>query len=441
VLSEYDCSKTIAAMGTRLADRAHTDGVSVDHVVLSAEQSDPTHNQQYVTWILRQYTKNGLELDQFDSLTEPLQVFDSSKAQHRRLNIVSDINRYDWRTINDVVLQINSTEVDSERANRLNIANTRVLYNGPLGVLAIPETESASCELGTRTRWCTAATRSDNRFDQYNSQGPLHVWIDQKTKNKFQFHFETFQFMDQLNQPLGTSELLHFARQHPVIKKLFASKQSQIDRAAEEYIDYITAKAEYEQDPDTYRDEYGDFEENANWDEIEPDALFTLADPEVIQQNLKYIKQDPHLSYYYAKNIAKHAWPQGEKAIMSDAWYAVAYAQHVLKSRWPEAETRIARTAGTDNYYRAVQYAQNVIQGRWPEAEKLGMYNTSFVLAYAEHVLKSRWPEAEAKFNAGSYGYNRYAIEQYLDKFDITVQQLNTTPEQKLAISRLLATV
>ena len=62
-LLEYSRSVTVANFAQAIAGRAATDtylksqGVDpVEAVVTAAEAADPTKNQQYVTWIIRQYT-------------------------------------------------------------------------------------------------------------------------------------------------------------------------------------------------------------------------------------------------------------------------------------------------------------------------------------------------------------------------------------------------
>ena len=52
----------------------------------------------------------------------------------------------------------------------------------------------ASCELGEKTEWCTAGGR--NMYNRYIKQGPLYIFIDPKTGDKYQFHYESNQFMD-----------------------------------------------------------------------------------------------------------------------------------------------------------------------------------------------------------------------------------------------------
>ena len=50
------------------------------------------------------------------------------------------------------------------------------------------------------TQWCTAAD-GNNQFNYYNSQGPLYININKADNEKYQFHFESDQFMDETDTP------------------------------------------------------------------------------------------------------------------------------------------------------------------------------------------------------------------------------------------------
>ena len=55
----------------------------------------------------------------------------------------------------------------------------------------------ASCELGAGTDWCTATGNTDTWFLDYISKGDIYVIINKSNpKDKYQFHYESDQFMD-----------------------------------------------------------------------------------------------------------------------------------------------------------------------------------------------------------------------------------------------------
>jgi hypothetical protein len=72
--------------------------------------------------------------------------------------------------------------------------------------IVIPKTEEAAKFYGRGTRWCTAGD-NDNRFDYYNKQGPLYVIIFRGSGVKWQFHFESGQFMDEQDDDLEPSSV------------------------------------------------------------------------------------------------------------------------------------------------------------------------------------------------------------------------------------------
>jgi hypothetical protein len=60
-----------------------------------------------------------------------------------------------------------------------------------------------SCELGSGTHWCTATGNTDSIFSNYIESGPLFIFIDNSnSKNKYQVHFESDQYMDRNDNPI-----------------------------------------------------------------------------------------------------------------------------------------------------------------------------------------------------------------------------------------------
>jgi hypothetical protein len=444
ILVEYDRSKTIATLGPGIEKRAASDtylksqgGDPVAAVVAAAEEADPTANKQYVVWIVRQYVKNGLKYEDIYKLHNDLDVFSKTKGQHKRLGVNSDIGQYTWKTLYPVVQKLSSTELSApEEPATAKIEGVKTLYDGPLGTLSVPETEAASCELGRGTRWCTAA-QNRNMFSYYTKDGPLYVWFDRKEKAKYQFHFESFQFMDAQDRPIDAGQLNYFAFEHPVLKKLFASKKEAIAKGMNEYVDYLEQKRDYEYDPSDWEEQELSPPQNDQYDELEPREMFLLVGKENLDQHLKSIKKIPVLAYNYAAHILGKPWPEGEKAILEDDYYIVAYATDVIKGRWPEGEKRLlSRVYHNTSKYMLIRYAINVIKGPWPEAEERAKYSPEFVYLYSKDVLKKRWPEAEpylAKVN-----YNNHYVSSYMKEFGIEVDDLNATDEQKARLKTFI---
>ena len=69
--------------------------------------------------------------------------------------------------------------------------NIDILYDGPDFKLIKLLDKAAACYYGRGTFWCTAKTRTANRFDEYNTMGPLFILYPKHPKHpgeRFQIH-------------------------------------------------------------------------------------------------------------------------------------------------------------------------------------------------------------------------------------------------------------
>lgn len=104
----------------------------------------------------------------------------------------------------------------------------QVLLDGQQWLILQPLTEKGSCYLGIGTEWCTTygpySTNKEyqergNYFSQYTKQGPLYIIIDKGyAPNKYQFHFETNQYMSSADERIDTAG---FLEKNPEIKNFF----------------------------------------------------------------------------------------------------------------------------------------------------------------------------------------------------------------------------
>ncbi len=69
------------------------------------------------------------------------------------------------------------------------------------------------------------------------------------------------------------------------------------------------------------------------------------------------IALDPWYSYYYARNIIKRRWKEGEKNIATDPECSYWYASYVINGRFEEGEKSIS----ADPYYSYL-YVHNVLK-------------------------------------------------------------------------------
>jgi len=346
------------------------DQAKLNSLLDQLDQIDPTQNNQYVRWLIREYSRGSFKIEDSQRVQNVLNQFISVQ---KRLD-KKDLNQYKFHDLEDTMDKIFSPEIEQSDDSEDFPNGTKVLYNGPLGWLVIPESKEASCELGGGTKWCTAA-HNDNMFDYYSDDGPLYIWRDnQEGGAKYQFHFETNSFMNSKDRSISIEQLNYFRTEHPVLKKFFKMKEAEIAR-----------------DPDrAYKYAKGGLK-----------GRFPEAEPT--------IAKDPTWSYYYAMEIIKGRWPEAEPEIAKDPYGAYKYAKDIIKGRWPEAEPVISKNP-EDAYW----YASAVIKGRWPEAEPVISKNPSWAYEYAKKIIKGRWPEAEpeiAKDSNRAYFYAKNIIK------------------------------
>jgi hypothetical protein len=109
------------------------------------------------------------------------------------------------------------------------------------------------------------------------------------------------------------------------------------------------------------------------------------------QLALRAIAKSPNVAYYYATDVIKRRFPEGEVVISKHPYYAYNYAATVIKGRWPEGEAAISKDPEWACYY-----AENVIKGRFPEGEAAIAKSPNMAYYYATNVIEGRFPQGEA---------------------------------------------
>jgi len=391
ILKEYKREITQQRLGDKLTQAANNDRKQdIDTVLNTLEEIDPTNHKQYVEWLAKQYINKQFRLEDANRIKDVLTKFENIKNKLSQ----RDINKYTFYSLDELMDKEYGVELDTGVNTNTDIPNIKVLYKGPFGFLAIPETEEASCELGRGTKWCTAAQK-DNAFDSYSTPDtPLYIWKD-KSGEKYQFYFgNEVQFMDSKNQPIDHELLTYFRTKHPILSKLIKEGEKAIagnpDSACNYAVDVIK----------------GRFPEGEKAIASQPNTACNYARYVIkgrFPEGEKAIASQPNTAFEYARYVIKGRWPEGEKAIASQPNTASLYARVVIKGRFPEGEKAIAGTSGS-----AYFYAIDVIHGRWPEGEKAIASDPINAYFYARAVIKGRWPEGE-KVIAGNPVY----LEKY----------------------------
>lgn len=184
----------------------------IDAILKILEMADPTPNKQYVPWLASQYSKSqfidtegniNLE-DYISTIKEYLVKFDKLKNKKLLQHPRSDILKYDY-LVNFMNVMDEYPDVHKDTAKMSKGQAKEVYKDGDLRII-VPEDKEAACYYGQGTRWCTAATRGGNMFDEYAESGKMYIIIPTKPSHpgeKYQFHFEEAQFMDERDEPIN----------------------------------------------------------------------------------------------------------------------------------------------------------------------------------------------------------------------------------------------
>lgn len=427
---EYKREVTLQKLGTGIATSAQREKLTAEQVIEVLERIDPTPHKQYVPWLAKQYISGQFRTEDEGRIQDTLVNFTKLKS---RLPVEQrDIGRFDFYKLDKLVDELINPELSTKQTQTSTdgtfpvVPDSQVLYNGPMGQLSIPETEEASCELGSGTKWCTAS-HGRNMYKHYAEKGPLYIWRD-KSGDKFQFHFKTGQFMDAHDIPIDHKLFTYFRTKHPVLKKLFAQQEEPMTKDPALAIDYAKNVLR------------GPFTAGEAVIAGNADASYWYAS-EVLKKPFPAgeaaIAKEAYDSLYYARDVIKGPFPAGEAAIASDADASYQYARVVLEGPFPAGETAIASNAHVSLQYTtevlngrpfpagesamasdadvAYDYAKNTLKGPFKAAEEVIAEHPDIAYRYARFILKGPWPAGEAaiaKNTDASYWYAKFVLKR-----------------------------
>jgi len=197
--------------------------VMADPLSLSAE-SGIKRIGKYAKLLINLYRKKGLKLEDLPRAKEYLEYV----YKH---NVALDVTKIKSLTdLYDVVKNYYTRDTKDLGSiiSALNEKEYKELFRGRKFTIFTPFTEKASCTLGVNTEWCTTwGPKSLNPkhkdrgslFNRYHTQGPLYILIsDSDVNDKYQFHFESKQYMDRDDKRINVTEFLN---ENPDVKNFF----------------------------------------------------------------------------------------------------------------------------------------------------------------------------------------------------------------------------
>ena len=179
---------------------------------------DPTFKREkdklgnYGKWLLSLFSKGQLQneghvkdlLNRFES--EKNNLINKDIMKYKSLDevdkMLDDPASYKTRSTRQELKQL------QKQVHKTDLAkDAELLFEDDDWQIWVPKTYEASCKLGRNTQWCTATTEKDYYYNYYTEQGNLYININKHNPNdKYQFHFESSQFMDAADNSIDLAE-------------------------------------------------------------------------------------------------------------------------------------------------------------------------------------------------------------------------------------------
>lgn len=167
---------------------------------------DPTYkggNQlgKFGKWILGLFNKGQLKEEDFYKVTDYLKVFSNNFSKMPNKDIMS------YKTLPDLAKAIQPFEGQKDVSKKQEVRDiknneAKKVLETSKWIIITPKTHKAACYYGANTKWCTASKEDDTWFDNYNMRGPLYILINKESNEKYQVHFESLSFMNELDQSI-----------------------------------------------------------------------------------------------------------------------------------------------------------------------------------------------------------------------------------------------
>ena len=179
---------------------------------------DPTFDEnrdsvgKYGKWLLGLYKKDN-PLNSDIDISKMLSLYDTT-VKDRTKKIEKDTGKF--RSLSDMETAIENAgeaELSDRQKLRQRQANKDydLVFENDDWAIFVPNTWEADVNLGKGTSWCTADSREEfgkKYYDNYLSHGGKYYVIMNKhdKSEKYQFHFETEQFMDADDEGIDVGE-------------------------------------------------------------------------------------------------------------------------------------------------------------------------------------------------------------------------------------------
>ena len=179
-----------------------------DRALKSLFMADPTFKQtrrgsfvgRYGVWIGNMYANGGIKPGDAPELKSALFTYDKNKTQLPQIK--------DCKSLSELIGWVKDLSDDFKAVRKQSNAkeNLEKVYEDDEWVVYVPHSHAAARRGGEGTHWCTAS-ENDYYYNYYSKEGPLYINIRKSDGAKFQFHFESNQFMNADDEPIQLNKI------------------------------------------------------------------------------------------------------------------------------------------------------------------------------------------------------------------------------------------
>ena len=340
-----------------------------ESVLYILADADPSR-QKFLQWMTNRYTQGNFKIEDLPRVTTALQQFMAKKKGLEK----KDINQYkSLSDLEDAVEDADEMQSKRQEKQKIKTEGADVIHKEAGYTIIKLKSKEAACYYGKGTKWCTAATSEQNMFNQYNSDGPLYVIIDNERNRKYQYHWQSDSFMNEKDEPVQLEVL---GQQYPaMVKTIDLDNAEQCLQWASNVVRGAWPEGE---------DAIAKFPHTAYLYAIDTRKPFPKGEPAIAERE--------DYSLRYAEEVLQDRFPEAEKKYLHNPQWAMSYTQNVIGERFPPAEKHISQSVWT-----SINYAKRIVGGRFKEGEKaiVDSWNETAIFEYASEVIKGRWPEGE----------------------------------------------
>ena len=215
VISKVMSNPKLSLDDVRLKEKFRVKNNAQHKMILDA---DPTPDKSYYEILAKWFTvdKTISLPNDTERTTEVLDYYNKNKRRFA----TAYITKYKtFQELEQEYLTLSGKKSKRREIKDIKVDGSTKMYENSTWVGYAVTTYEASCFYGSGTTWCTASNRSSSAFDDYARRGPLRIFVNKKTSEKYQASADYGEFRDAEDvtvyhsqmTPTELKSLLHFA--------------------------------------------------------------------------------------------------------------------------------------------------------------------------------------------------------------------------------------